>query len=142
MTCEALVSVPFRGSRSEIRFRAVHNIGRNENVSVPFRGSRSEISAWRFTECIGSLFPSPFGVHVLKSRQYWVYENPYYEFPSPFGVHVLKFKSLLIIRHFDIEFPSPFGVHVLKYGPAIKKWLVYMKVSVPFRGSRSEIGCV
>ena len=41
MTKEAEVSVPFRGSRSEIfgsvRFRTV------SHVSVPFRGSRSEI---------------------------------------------------------------------------------------------------
>ena len=39
------------------------------------------------------------------------------------------------------KFPSPFGVHVLKSQPADEKASGKAQVSVPFRGSCSEI-CV
>ena len=35
-------------------------------------------------------------------------------FPSPFGVHVLKYGRLSDDDMIDLMFPSPFGVHVLK----------------------------
>ena len=60
-----IVSVPFRGSRSEIR--AYDGEGKEEvGVSVPFRGSRSEIAEGAELPLGKLLFPSPFGVHVLK----------------------------------------------------------------------------
>ena len=36
------------------------------------------------------LFPSPFGVHVLKIAKLHGFPARQGEFPSPFGVHVLK----------------------------------------------------
>ena len=61
------VSVPFRGSRSEIsKACAASLIVRF--VSVPFRGSRSEMDEKAAIDAaITEVFPSPFGVHVLKS---------------------------------------------------------------------------
>ena len=45
MTTEALeVSVPFRGSRSEMVLWGVALVALSYIVSVPFRGSRSEMS--------------------------------------------------------------------------------------------------
>ena len=35
-------------------------------VSVPFRGSRSEMRDNRYFDAVFLQFPSPFGVHVLK----------------------------------------------------------------------------
>ena len=111
-----------------------------------------------------SLFPSPFGIHVLKfmaqvfipvpvnsvvsvpfrdSRseilahvESYGYPN---SFPSPFGVRVLKFNlSPLWLSLSVFLFPSPFGVRVLKL---VTRKLVVVDdmVSVPFRGSCSEI---
>ena len=61
------LSVPFRGSRSEIGERRKVMIGCLAKLSVPFRGSRSEICEY-LKKWIGGhkKFPSPFGVHVLK----------------------------------------------------------------------------
>ena len=58
------VSVPFRGSRSEIVDSIAATIG--TDVSVPFRGSRSEIVLVFGAFVLFGQFPSPFGVHVLK----------------------------------------------------------------------------
>ena len=62
-------------------------------VSVPFRGSCSEIekiekgTAEKLIE-----FPSPFGVRVLKLEYFQVKTTrKLLRFPSPFGVRVLKF---------------------------------------------------
>ena len=84
-------------------------------VSVPFRGSRSEMRTWWYLVQALSRFPSPFGVHVLKFDEDsdW-YDSQFRLFPSPFGVHVLKF-AWQEGRLSDSD------------------------VSVPFRGSRSEI---
>ena len=58
------VSVPFRGSCSEIRSFQEEGC-RLTKVSVPFRGSCSEIRIAK-PFMTGTEFPSPFGVHVLK----------------------------------------------------------------------------
>ena len=107
------VSVPFRGSRSEIDPLQVAT-EKLAVVSVPFRGSRSEM-----------------GVGTSMTRKF-------IEFPSPFGVHVLKFRRKTSLRLRGFLFPSPFGVHVLKW--LVQKAVSALKfVSVPFRGSRSEM---
>ena len=83
-------------------------------------------------------FPSPFGVHVLKVGGYYAYNKYANKFPSPFGVHVLKFVCDVLELFPYLEFPSPFGVHVLKSGIIAPKTSCAW-VSVPFRGSRSEM---
>ena len=60
-----------------------------DRVSVPFRGSCSEISRRLNVPTRGTLFPSPFGVRVLKCDRYRENKNEIV-FPSPFGVRVLK----------------------------------------------------
>ena len=42
---------------------------------------------------LAGLFPSPFGVHVLKCKRTSFDEDEAVWFPSPFGVHVLKSKN-------------------------------------------------
>ena len=64
---DEIVSVPFRGSRSEIKTKKGRIQNESDLVSVPFRGSRSEIRARAWIWML-NLFPSPFGVHVLKFR--------------------------------------------------------------------------
>ncbi len=61
-----MVSVPFRGSCSEIHSEIKSSVN-HLAVSVPFRGSCSEI-VQRIQSMlkIMTLFPSPFGVRVLK----------------------------------------------------------------------------
>ena len=86
----------------------------SKKVSVPFRGSCSEMAE------------SGVDVKLLE------------EFPSPFGVRVLKCCLQLSLTQSVIRFPSPFGVRVLKsFRPDYRK--LQGKVSVPFRGSCSEI---
>ena len=64
---EATVSVPFRGSRSEIMLMHASKLFGAGIVSVPFRGSRSEMCiSWHVLVLLRQEFPSPFGVHVLK----------------------------------------------------------------------------
>ena len=60
------------------------------NVSVPFRGSCSEISVRSGEHAPIIAFPSPFGVRVLKFRARREYRRVNSKFPSPFGVRVLK----------------------------------------------------
>ena len=60
-------------------------------------------------------------------------------FPSPFGVHVLKRKQERALQTDEARFPSPFGVHVLKWVKPLITGIPSLEVSVPFRGSRSEI---
>ena len=60
-------------------------------ISVPFRGSRSEITRVFDLQEVFRPFPSPFGVHVLKCLSNGFLEEVIKKFPSPFGVHVLKF---------------------------------------------------
>ena len=61
------------------------------------------------------LFPSPFGVRVLKFPNLAVNAWAEGKFPSPFGVRVLKFSTSRTSKHGAIPmFPSPFGVRVLK----------------------------
>ena len=64
---QAGVSVPFRGSCSEIVDNLHFIIEIDRKVSVPFRGSCSEISSVRLHSPRRMGFPSPFGVRVLKS---------------------------------------------------------------------------
>ena len=61
------------------------------------------------------------------------------EFPSPFGVRVLKCLGRLDGRKSVGWFPSPFGVRVPKSAgeSRIRGW--WSTVSVPFRGSCSEM---
>ena len=62
-------------------------------VSVPFRGSCSEIPYQQGRNGGGQgLFPSPFGVRVLKSLVVQGLTLTL-KFPSPFGVRVLKFRD-------------------------------------------------
>ena len=110
---DLIVSVPFRGSRSEMK-AASNDTKLKGKVSVPFRGSRSEIRAYK--GLVGTdepAFPSPFGVHVLKSDGRLTDDDLVDLFPSPFGVHVLKYYAASPCA-WSFEFPSPFGVHVLK----------------------------
>ena len=67
-------------------------------VSVPFRGSRSEIGANTRLSIATTAFPSPFGVHVLKSAASYGNNGGCKTFPSPFGVHVLKCFCVAILR--------------------------------------------
>ena len=84
------------------------------------------------------MFPSPFGVHVLKRCKQDYQRLDGCKFPSPFGVHVLKFFPFEYNASLYPSFPSPFGVHVLKLVEA-QRQVWRGAVSVPFRGSRSEI---
>ena len=59
-------------------------------------------------------------------------------FPSPFGVRVLKLWNNTDKYVDELLFPSPFGVRVLKFGLAVIL-LIVLPLSVPFRGSCSEI---
>ena len=62
-----LVSVPFRGSCSEIKMIIRGGFRAELEVSVPFRGSCSEIQVKvHIMARISFMFPSPFGVRVLK----------------------------------------------------------------------------
>ena len=111
--CYGQVSVPFRGSCSEMqavtaiattaeRFpspfgvRVLKSYVRHGEwafgrvVSVPFRGSCSEIGRRKAETTEGSKFPSPFGVRVLKCAASADDCNTSFAFPSPFGVRVLK----------------------------------------------------
>ena len=158
------VSVPFRGSCSEIVLDEFAS-----GVQVTPFPSPFGVHVLKLTvicdSATTSTFPSPFGVHVLKSaRRAGERKGAYYgvsvpfrgsrseiavwrehrltllgRFPSPFGVHVLKYEKTAIQGAITIMFPSPFGVHVLKcVGVALDKGYI-PSVSVPFRGSRSEI---
>ena len=61
------------------------------------------------------MFPSPFGVRVLKCDDCRACSRSRPEFPSPFGVRVLKLKGVCHMYLHKIQlFPSPFGVRVLK----------------------------
>ena len=62
------------------------------------------------------MFPSPFGVRVLKSVQTQNFIVAKVQFPSPFGVRVLKYINEDVIIGIVSRFPSPFGVRVLKSG--------------------------
>ena len=110
------VSVPFRGSRSEMH-KFLREYLQKVLISVPFRGSRSEITS-NINDSISTScpFPSPFGVHVLKLDKGLAAQLAAIDsFPSPFGVHVLKLDKGLAAQLAAIDsFPSPFGVHVLK----------------------------
>ena len=53
-----------------LKFKAAAAASKDvELVSVPFRGSRSEIRNNRLRIGVSAGFPSPFGVHVLKWRR-------------------------------------------------------------------------
>ena len=61
------------------------------------------------------------------------------KFPSPFGVRVLKFILDTMVSSKSLWFPSPFGVRVLKFLEGAAFVAAFYGVSVPFRGSCSEI---
>ena len=84
-------------------------------------------------------FPSPFGVRVLKFDTDEVYATPHVEFPSPFGVRVLKWSARGKSHGSRNTFPSPFGVRVLKSAGLYNMRRQVHGVSVPFRGSCSEM---
>ena len=87
-------------------------------------------------------FPSPFGVRVLKwNTNYFIWTFIFTKFPSPFGVRVLKLAAEKLKELKAAAFPSPFGVRVLKLAAKLDKWREYALVSVPFRGSCSEMTC-
>ena len=134
-------------------------------VSVPFRGSCSEIwlllvffvkIALSFRPLSGFVFWNPIGTYVIElfSR----------EFPSPFGVRVLKSSSRsLALISFSLSFRPLSGFVFWNKEEQLKLQLLdkagfrplsgftfwnpldgkgesrWCKVSVPFRGSRSEI---
>ena len=60
-----MVSVPFRGSCSEIHAEIKSSVN-HLAVSVPFRGSCSEMKLDYKFGVTSIAFPSPFGVRVLK----------------------------------------------------------------------------
>ena len=60
-----MVSVPFRGSCSEIHSEIKSSVN-HLAVSVPFRGSCSEMKLDYKFGVTSIAFPSPFGVRVLK----------------------------------------------------------------------------
>ena len=82
-------------------------------VSVPFWGSCSEIHLYVFGQREKIMFPSPFGVRVLKYEEAQIQPHVRLAFPSPFGVRVLKC-GILSMTQASPKFPSPFGVRVLK----------------------------
>ena len=84
------------------------------------------------------LFPSPFGVHVLKLREGELGSRvPLVS--VPFRGSRSEMAGVLVYVALCLSFPSPFGVHVLKcYESGVASGKI-PKVSVPFRGSRSEI---
>ena len=61
------------------------------------------------------------------------------QFPSPFGVRVLKLARISFIKAGESAFPSPFGVRVLKFALPADEQASKLNVSVPFRGSCSEM---
>ena len=93
-------------------------------VSVPFRGSCSEMF-----DCISFCDRLCISFRPLSGFMFWnekyvaVEVELDYVFPSPFGVHVLKFprQGERKVKN-GKKFPSPFGVHVLKFAPV--SWLV------------------
>ena len=77
-----LVSVPFRGSCSEIA--RLMEISAAAAVSVPFRGSCSEILLESNPPLDGLVFPSPFGVRVLKLLLWHVFHSQKQKVSVPF----------------------------------------------------------
>ena len=79
----------FRGSCSETA--ALISISLARSISVPFRGSCSEMRLYSANPSFTDTFPSPFGVRVLKFKvspeEMAAIKDA---FPSPFGVRVLK----------------------------------------------------
>ena len=62
----------------------------SKKVSVPFRGSCSEMAESGVDVKLLEEFPSPFGVRVLKCCLQLSLTQSVIRFPSPFGVRVLK----------------------------------------------------
>ena len=84
-------------------------------VSVPFRGSRSEIARYDIIGVSIPKFPSPFGVHVLK----FVSNTAHTTTCSIVSVPFRGSRSEMAVTTISVAtpvaaFPSPFGVHVLK----------------------------
>ena len=60
-------------------------------------------------------FPSPYGVTVIKSRNWKIDYVVRNGFPSPYGVTVIKSGNSVIDYGFkSVTFPSPYGVTVIK----------------------------
>ena len=137
------VSVPFRGSYSEILVELASLLSCRESVSVPFRGSYSEI-LWHeyLLRKSRKSFPSPFGVRILKFTPLRLFHG-LLQVSVPFrGSYSEIDESITDYRFKEIfaKFPSPFGVRILKFNSNISlQSFISSLVSVPFRGSYSEI---
>ena len=84
------------------------------------------------------MFPSPYGVTVIKSgskRGKFIF--PFSgRFPSPYGVTVIKSNVRATRIYPESKFPSPYGVTVIKSYTSLVKWLQKpIRVSVPLRGN-------
>ena len=108
-------------------------------VSVPFRGSCSEMLAALSYIALVTWFPSPFGVRVLK----WAKISRWaglWQFPSPFGVRVLKFsRKRAEGRGLVGRVSVPFRGSCSEIGEKLVITGAAEEVSVPFRGSCSEM---
>ena len=84
------VSVPFRGSCSEMKrsVRSVH--GHKRHVSVPFRGSCSEIEIYVINNKTAIVVSVPFRGSCSEIVKTFFHYSRQEKFPSPFGVRVLK----------------------------------------------------
>ena len=104
---------------------------RNFLVSVPFRGSCSEIRArGRLFSRPPPTFPSPFGVRVLKSKLYYT-QGKRLTVSVPFRGSCSEIRALLGLNKTNTcQFPSPFGVRVLK---CLSTGIIRPKTSFCFR---------
>ena len=82
------------------------------------------------------MFPSPYGVTVIKSLINVVVPdtNKSGLFPSPYGVTVIKSDFFTFDGYGNIEFPSPYGVTV------IKSYIVFQSYSTVIAGFRPLMG--
>ena len=74
---------------------------------------------------VQSVFPSPYGVTVIKSDKIINIKGTASKFPSPYGVTVFKSIVEFVKKNNAAEFPSPYGVTVIKskavnYGTSTK----------------------
>ena len=80
------------------------------------------------------MFPSPYGVTVIKSNFLRKLRRLYHRFPSPYGVTVIKSQVQNMVSRKGNKFPSPYGVTVIKSKNESYNE-VRETVSVPLRGN-------
>ena len=111
-----------------------------DKVSVPFRGSRSEMLLADFKALPADEFPSPFGVHVLKSWHYAA--SPYAGAVSvPFRGSRSEIDPLQVATEKLAVVSVPFRGSRSEISAENVLAVAGLLVSVPFRGSRSEMAC-